>query len=162
MSSSRGQPVAVPAGHPRASRINVLKICGFRSLPVELTGKKGRAEGRFFGSSPRVPRTSMEPCRREYWSGKRDSNSRPRPWQGRALPTELFPHLEQRANCKSAGSEVKATRPWRRNKIQPAPILRASAAPCYRRSSGQAARRYATMETSVAAAAITVSTTPIL
>jgi hypothetical protein len=26
------------------------------------------------------------------WSGKRDLNSRPRPWQGRALPTELFPH----------------------------------------------------------------------
>ena len=26
------------------------------------------------------------------WSGKRDSDSRPRPWQGRALPTELFPH----------------------------------------------------------------------
>ena len=25
------------------------------------------------------------------WSGKRDLNSRPRPWQGRALPTELFP-----------------------------------------------------------------------
>ena len=25
-------------------------------------------------------------------SGKRDSDSRPRPWQGRALPTELFPH----------------------------------------------------------------------
>jgi hypothetical protein len=25
------------------------------------------------------------------WSGKGDSNSRPRPWQGRALPTELFP-----------------------------------------------------------------------
>ena len=25
-------------------------------------------------------------------SGKRDSNPRPRPWQGRALPTELFPH----------------------------------------------------------------------
>ncbi len=24
-------------------------------------------------------------------SGKRDSDSRPRPWQGRALPTELFP-----------------------------------------------------------------------
>ena len=28
---------------------------------------------------------------RKIWSGKRDSNSRPRPWQGRALPTELFP-----------------------------------------------------------------------
>ena len=29
--------------------------------------------------------------RSQEWSGKRDSNSRPRPWQGRALPTELFP-----------------------------------------------------------------------
>jgi hypothetical protein len=28
------------------------------------------------------------------WSGKRGSNSRPQPWQGCALPTELFPHLE--------------------------------------------------------------------
>ena len=27
------------------------------------------------------------------WSGKRDSNSRPQPWQGCALPTELFPHF---------------------------------------------------------------------
>ena len=26
-------------------------------------------------------------------SEKRDSNPRPRPWQGRALPTELFSHL---------------------------------------------------------------------
>ena len=26
-------------------------------------------------------------------SGKRDSDPRPRPWQGRALPTELFPQL---------------------------------------------------------------------
>ena len=35
----------------------------------------------------------------EIWSGKRDSNSRPRPWQGRALPTELFP-LGSRALCR--------------------------------------------------------------
>ena len=27
-----------------------------------------------------------------FWSGKRVSNSRPQPWQGCALPTELFPH----------------------------------------------------------------------
>src|SRR6059058_1446870 len=32
------------------------------------------------------PRVAME-------SGKRDSNSRPQPWQGCALPTELFPLL---------------------------------------------------------------------
>ena len=31
-------------------------------------------------------------------SGKRDSNSRPRPWQGRALPTELFPHVSLHLN----------------------------------------------------------------
>lgn len=28
------------------------------------------------------------------WSGKRDSNPRPLPWQGNALPTELFPQYE--------------------------------------------------------------------
>ncbi len=28
---------------------------------------------------------------RKLWSGKRGSNSRPQPWQGCALPTELFP-----------------------------------------------------------------------
>ncbi len=28
-----------------------------------------------------------------FWSGKRDSNSRPQPWQGCALPTELFPQI---------------------------------------------------------------------
>jgi hypothetical protein len=29
----------------------------------------------------------------EMWSGIRDSNSRPIPWQGIALPTELIPHI---------------------------------------------------------------------
>ena len=59
-----------------------------------------------------VPRTGLEPARLSTLApdtsastipppgqkmflhilrGKRDSNSRPRPWQGRALPTELFP-----------------------------------------------------------------------
>ncbi len=36
------------------------------------------------------------------WSGKRDSNPRPMPWQGIALSTELFPHimrLERRNYC---------------------------------------------------------------
>ena len=30
-----------------------------------------------------------------FWSGKRDSNSRPQPWQGCALPTELLPRLSE-------------------------------------------------------------------
>ena len=32
-------------------------------------------------------------CPEKKRSGKRDSNPRPQPWQGCALPTELFPHL---------------------------------------------------------------------
>ena len=32
----------------------------------------------------------------EIWSGRRVSNSRPQPWQGCALPTELLPH----ASCE--------------------------------------------------------------
>ncbi len=33
------------------------------------------------------------------WSGKRDSNSRPQPWQGCALPTELLPHIPQQSEA---------------------------------------------------------------
>ena len=34
-------------------------------------------------------------------SGKRDSNPRPRPWQGRALPTELFPRFKSGCKCRN-------------------------------------------------------------
>jgi hypothetical protein len=43
------------------------------------------------------------------WSGKRDSNSRPQPWQGCALPTELFPLWEE-THSKSVSSEREARR----------------------------------------------------
>ena len=36
----------------------------------------------------------MRACK-EALSEKRDSNPRPRPWQGRALPTELFSHINR-------------------------------------------------------------------
>ena len=36
---------------------------------------------------------SSSPRGLERSSGRRDSDSRPRPWQGRALPTELLPHV---------------------------------------------------------------------
>src|SRR5690606_35130407 len=36
-----------------------------------------------------------------FWSGKRVSNSRPQPWQGCALPTELFPHCLWRRDSES-------------------------------------------------------------
>ena len=43
------------------------------------------------GTINRRRRTTLD--RRRAWSGKRDSNSRPQPWQGCALPTELFPRI---------------------------------------------------------------------
>ena len=36
------------------------------------------------------------------WSGKRDSNSRPQPWQGCALPTELFPRISGQGQIRTA------------------------------------------------------------
>ena len=39
-----------------------------------------------------------------YKSGKRDSDPRPQPWQGCALPTELFPHKANK-NVKRTGLE---------------------------------------------------------
>ena len=45
----------------------------------------------FLRSPAPAPKQKRPALLRGVWSGKRDSNSRPRPWQGRALPTELFP-----------------------------------------------------------------------
>ena len=47
-----------------------------------------RAHGAHFASNENDERTNS----RYTQSGKRDSNPRPQPWQGCALPTELFPH----------------------------------------------------------------------
>ena len=45
------------------------------------------------------------------WSGKRVSNSRPQPWQGCALPTELFPRICLLFECKWSGKRVSNSRP---------------------------------------------------
>ena len=52
------------------------------------------------------------------WSEKRDSNPRPRPWQGRALPTELFSRWATavfRLRCK--GRHIFGTDKISRQKI---------------------------------------------
>ena len=46
-----------------------------------------------------------------FESGKRDSNPRPRPWQGRALPTELFPQKWLCAGWDSNSHDLSATTP---------------------------------------------------
>ncbi len=43
----------------------------------------------------------------EFWSGKRGSNSRPQPWQGCALPTELFPRCKFFKLDSGAGNEAR-------------------------------------------------------
>ena len=40
-------------------------------------------------------------------SEKRDSNPRPRPWQGRALPTELFSHSTGQRRCRFPFASAK-------------------------------------------------------
>lgn len=42
----------------------------------------------------------------KIWSGKRVSNSRPQPWQGCALPTELFPRLRKEASILATFRKV--------------------------------------------------------
>ena len=44
---------------------------------------------------------------RKIWSGKRVSNSRPQPWQGCALPTELFP---RRSRIIPSGADLSMPR----------------------------------------------------
>ncbi len=44
-------------------------------------------------STNSTTRTWSAECRRVYLSEKRDSNPRPQPWQGCALPTELFSRI---------------------------------------------------------------------
>ncbi len=45
------------------------------------------------------------PFEKDLVSGKRDSNSRPQPWQGCALPTELFPQERMVSHCECKGSK---------------------------------------------------------
>ena len=71
-----------------------LKQATFSFLAFSLT-KKGR---------PTLP------LPQKFWSGKRVSNSRPQPWQGCALPTELFPHsslMNVRNRYRGAGNESR-------------------------------------------------------
>ena len=44
-----------------------------------------------------------------FWSGRRVSNSRPIPWQGIALPTELLPqNLEARAGVEPTYTDLQS------------------------------------------------------
>src|SRR5436190_2612550 len=59
---------------------------------------------------PRLEKGKVPGLPSRIWSGKRVSNSRPQPWQGCALPTELFPRKE--ANYIKRPSGQVPTRAW--------------------------------------------------
>ena len=67
------------------------------------------------GLEPAQPQWSQDfkscvstiPPSEQTLSGKRDSNPRPRPWQGRALPTELFPQYFSRTKNKEPRQKTK-------------------------------------------------------
>ena len=67
----------------------------------------------------RVGQSSANACSKEkgqprriglsIWSGRRVSNSRPIPWQGIALPTELLPqNLEARAGVEPTYTDLQS------------------------------------------------------
>ena len=51
-----------------------------------------------FTASQRPADCLMQNAALKTWSGRRVSNSRPQPWQGCALPTELLPHFVSTAS----------------------------------------------------------------
>ncbi len=98
------------------------------ATPPKLKGENGQ-----FSSQELKPTYAVFPG---IWSGKGVSNSRPQPWQGCALPTELFPHecrriIDEAAHSRQ-GSVSSASRPGATLFSGNRPSISASAVPQYR------------------------------
>ncbi len=92
-------PSARTCGSIRPGKISERPVPGWDRPSTRGAGRIRTAEWRFCRPLPYHLATA--PMKRGRWtvdhrlapqSGKRDSNPRPQPWQGCALPTELFPH----------------------------------------------------------------------
>ena len=95
------------------------------------------------------------PC--EIWSGKGVSNSRPQPWQGCALPTELFPRNELRIIRSARLQPHPAENKGKCVAAFDSPHAGGSLLESARAST---ARRYTTIDQSVRSAATLMSTCP--
>ena len=60
----------------------------------------------------KVARLPIPPPGQVLWSDKRDSDPRPRPWQGRALPTELLSQKSISKNWSDRRDSDPRPRPW--------------------------------------------------
>src|ERR1041384_5804949 len=120
MSQSPAFPVADPttACHwcpGQGSNLHALRqgILSPRCLPVSPPGQTGGGSRTRTGidgfaircmtllpSRQKAKREGLATFPQKNWSGKRVSNSRPQPWQGCALPTELFPRVCEEPHYK--------------------------------------------------------------
>ena len=83
-SVSRGPTTGRNQVSPASNSLKTLTV----GSVTRIRGNEKRSRGSFFSRTYRRLWSANQ-----IWSGKRGSNSRPPPWQGGALPTELFPHF---------------------------------------------------------------------
>ena len=97
---------AVITGGGGRNRTGVHGFAGrcMTTLPPRRKKQKGKTAGLTGGRFPRI------------WSGKGVSNSRPQPWQGCALPTELFPRFVRKIiGQRALPWQLFAPRLWQRD-----------------------------------------------
>ncbi len=104
------------------------------SSMIKYRNKKPSVNLRYRGF--KVPRTGLEPVHpcgyrilspaclpipppRHVESEKRDSNPRPRPWQGRALPAELFSQINFSKNSEKFSRKIDQKKMVRMKGLEP-------------------------------------------
>jgi hypothetical protein len=88
-----------PIGRRVADRCPRSQVRAGPSSRIRRHGCRERAAKLVFrpGVSPGTTKAPVDDRGLHIWSGRRGSNSRPQPWQGCALPTELRPHCPRPA-----------------------------------------------------------------
>jgi hypothetical protein len=99
----------------RVEPLHHVALCGSPGRRPQVAGCPSRVRTSVHGFKVRCPTTRRRGSGpRDEWSGRRDSNPRPSPWQGDALPTEPLP-LEIPSThgwCREPGSN------WRHRDFQ--------------------------------------------
>jgi hypothetical protein len=107
--------VASNASRQGDRRCERVRLAAPRGFEPRLTDPKSAVLPLDEGAEARsIWRAPARVGRKREWSGRRDSNPRPSPWQGDALPTEPLP-LENNAShlwCREPGSN------WRHRDFQ--------------------------------------------
>ena len=75
------------------------EILSLLCLPISPAGPACRSD--YIGAPIRKRESDLRFPFYRFWSGRRVSNSRPQPWQGCALPTELLPRISWRRGPES-------------------------------------------------------------